>query len=252
MMRRLTLAIAALSLLSQGAAAGWYQVDNYEGTLGPNAIHLSLQTYDFGSGITVEGSYFLEGQKVPAVVYGHSLDGKIRLCEIADDAEFDSKLIQGSATPFDTSDCPIALEIGDDGLVGTWVADGASHAITLAKVASLDDTGDGTVVGTVIIPFWDHTSSHMFSGIYAQGDTGICMESLRLINKQTSQVDQEISFDDNDLCAAGTVMTQIYRNVETYDDSTGRAVLVSFADGRWGYEVDYRVDPVTGLLSPAP
>lgn len=251
-MRRLTLAIAASALFSQNATAGWYHVDNYEGTVGPIMIHLSLQSYDFGSGITVEGSYFVEGQNVPAVVYGQSHDGEIRLCEIADEAEFDSKLIQGSATPFDTSDCPITLEIDNGGAVGTWQSDGASYVVTLRKVASLDDTAEGEITGTVAIPFWDQTSSHMFSGIYTQTDAGICMESLRLINKQTSQVEQEISFDDDDQCGAGTVMTQIYQGVETYDDGKALVVSVNFADGRWGYEVDYQVDPATGLLSPAP
>lgn len=251
-MRRLTLAIAALLLFSQSAAAGWYRVDNYEGTVGPYAIHLSLQTYDFGSGITVEGSYFVEGQNSPAVVYGLAVDGKIKLCEIADKAEFESKLVQGSTTPFDMSACPIVLDLDDSGAVGTWEIGGKGHAVALGKVAGLDDTGEGVVVGAVAIPFWDHTASHMFSGVYSQTDAGICMERLQVIDKRTSQVAQEISFDDDDLCGAGTVMTQIYRNVETYDDGATELVSVNFADGRWGYAVDYLVDPLTGLLSPAP
>lgn len=251
-MRRLTLAIAALLLFSQSAAAGWYRVDNYEGTVGPDVIHLSLQTYDFGSGITVEGSYFIDGHNSPAVVYGQAADGKIRLCEIADEVEFESKLVQGSAIPFDMSDCPIVLDMDANGAVGIWGVGGDGHAVALRKVASLDDTGEGTITGTVAIPFWDHTASHMFSGRYTQTDIGICMEELQVINKQTSQVDQEISFDEDDLCGAGAVMTQIYQNVEIYSDGATELVSVNFADGRWGYAMDYLVDPATGLLSPVP
>ncbi|MNT71641.1 hypothetical protein D3C72_2101480 [compost metagenome] len=76
------------------------------------------------------------------------------------------------------------------------------------------------------------------------------MERLQVINRATSQVDQEIAFADDDLCNAGTVMTQIYQNVETYRDGDADIVSVNFADSRMGYAVDYLVDPVTGLLSP--
>ncbi len=249
-MKRTALAIAALLLLSQSASAGWYRVQNYQGAVGPNVVQLSLQTYEFGSGITVEGSYFIEGENKPVVIYGQAFDNRLQLCEIADEAEFESKLVQGSSTPVDTSACPIVLEIEGDKAVGFWEIGGESHAVTLREVASLDDTDTGAIDGTVAIPFWDHTASHRFSGIYAQTNDGvICMERLLVINRATSQVDQEIAFEDDDLCAAGTVMTQIYRNVETYGDTDAEMVSVNFADGRWGYTVDYLVDPVTGLLS---
>ena len=52
-------AVFCLLMQSGNAVAGWYQVENYEGSVGPNPVHLSLQRYaSFGSGITVEGSYF--------------------------------------------------------------------------------------------------------------------------------------------------------------------------------------------------
>ena len=251
-MKRTALTIAALLLLCQGAAAGWYRVANYQGAVGPNVVQLSLQTYDFGSGITVEGSYFFEGENKPVVVYGQDRDGTIELCEIADDAEFESKLVQGSTTPFDIAGCPIVLEVEDDKITGFWDIGGENHAVILREVGSLDDTDAGEITGTVAIPFWDYTTSHRFSGVYARNSDGfICMERLQVINRTTSQVDQEIVFDDDELCSAGTVMTQIYRNVETYGEAGAETVSVNFSDGRAGYAVDYLVDPVTGLLSPA-
>ena len=60
-----------LLVLSGKAFAGWYQVKNYEGSIGPNPVHLSLQRYDgFGSGITVEGSYFYDAKQSPIALYG--------------------------------------------------------------------------------------------------------------------------------------------------------------------------------------
>ncbi|TPN60374.1 hypothetical protein FJ981_02250 [Mesorhizobium sp. B1-1-4] len=64
-------AFFCLLLLSQKAVAGWYHVENYEGSIGPDPVHLSLQTYDsFGSGITVEGSYFYDAGQSPIALYG--------------------------------------------------------------------------------------------------------------------------------------------------------------------------------------
>ncbi|WP_206534608.1 hypothetical protein, partial [Mesorhizobium sp. M7D.F.Ca.US.004.03.1.1] len=58
-------------LLTGEAFAGWYQVENYEGSIGAKPVHLSLQRYDsFGSGITVEGNYFYDAKQIPIAVYG--------------------------------------------------------------------------------------------------------------------------------------------------------------------------------------
>jgi hypothetical protein len=82
-------AISCVLLLSGKAAAGWYHVENYEGSIGSRPVHISLQTYDgFGSGITVEGSYFYDAKQSPMAVFGKLNGTRLALCEISNDKEF--------------------------------------------------------------------------------------------------------------------------------------------------------------------
>jgi hypothetical protein len=100
MSRGFMAAVFYLLLLSEKAVAGWYQVENYEGPIGANPVHVSLQRYaSFGSGITVEGSYFYDAKQSPIAIYGKADGSKLALCEIADDKEFQRVLIMGSKTP---------------------------------------------------------------------------------------------------------------------------------------------------------
>lgn len=238
--------IACLLLLSGNAVAGWYHVENYVGFVGPDAIHFSIQKYDsFGSGITAEGSYFKDATRSPVAIYGKANGNKLQLCEIADDKEFHQKIIMGSKTPFDTSACPLSLDLNDRGAAGTWTRGTTKYPVTLKKVAMLDDTGAGKVEGTIEIPFWAQTRKHMFSGIYTSRETGICMEALQVIDKRSKKVDQTIHFKDDDICNSGTLMTPIYMNVEK-DTDTGDAIYVNFSNNSAGYSIDYEYDRKSG------
>src|SRR5690606_23743830 len=110
LMRKNLMVPIVLMLLSGQAAAGWYHVENYQGLLGPHPIHLSLQTYSqFGSGITVEGSYFYDAKQSPITLYGKMNGTKLELCEISDKATFDRIIVMGSKTPVDTAGCSFSL-----------------------------------------------------------------------------------------------------------------------------------------------
>lgn len=232
-------AVFFVLLLSQKAAAGWYQVENYEGFIGPNPVHLSLQRNDsFGSGITVEGSYFYDAKQSPIAVYGKINGTSVSLCEIADDKEFDRVLVMGSKTPVDTTGCPFSFDIDESGATGAWSKGADKHPVTLKKVASLDDTGDGKIDGTVEIPFWAQTATDRFAGIYANTGAGICMEKLLVISKRSKKVVQEIAFDDED-CDAGMLMTPIYMNVQKQTEKTFEIISVNFRGGGAGYTMDY-------------
>ncbi|RWM26410.1 hypothetical protein [Mesorhizobium sp.] len=238
-------AVGCLLLLSQKAFAGWYQVENYEGSIGPNPVHLSLQRYaSFGSGITVEGSYFYDAKQSPIAIYGKADGPELTLCEIADDKEFQRIVVMGSKTPVDTTGCPLFLDLSESGATGTWSKGADKFPVTLKKVASLDDTGEGRIAGTVEIPFWAETATDRFAGIYATSDAGICMTKLQIINKKKKKVVQEIGFDDED-CNAGMSTTPIYMNVEKWVQGGKDIISVNFGGGKFAGADDYVFNPKT-------
>lgn len=245
MRTRFVLALICLLLPIQKAAAGWYHVENYEGFLGPFAIHLSLQTYDnFGSGITVEGSYFYDGKQSPIALYGKASGSRLALCEIPDNNEFNRIIIVGTKTPIGITGCSFSIDLNESGATGTWSQHAIKYPVTLKKVASLDDTGGGKIDGAVAIPFWAQTATNMFSGIYTSTGSGICMEKMQIINKGSKKVDQEIDFDKND-CNAGMLMTPIYLNVQKFSKKGSDVISVNFRNGGAGYATDYIFDSKT-------
>ena len=250
MMKRLLITVACLLPFAGNAVAGWYQVDNYEGELGKSSIQFSMQTYDFGSGITVEGSYYDKAGNSPIALYGKISGTKVQLCEISNDEELDRVVVQGSTTPFDTSKCPISLTLSDDGATGTWKKGGSDHPVVLRKIASLDDTAEANIDGNVAIPFWAQTDTHMFRGIYTNTSNGLCMEKVEIVNKSTGHIDQEIAFA-NDVCNAGMVMTPIYMNIQKWVDAGVDIMSVNFLDNRGGYSEDYAYDKASRNFSKA-
>ncbi|UVC09126.1 hypothetical protein IHQ71_00350 [Rhizobium sp. TH2] len=243
-MRTFIFAVVGLFILSGQAFAGWYQIENYEGFIGDKPVHFSLQKYDgFGSGITVEGVYFEDAKRSPIPVYGTVKGDSVRLCEISNEHEFQKILIIGSKTGVDTEQCPFLLKVDTLGATGARNDGAAWQPITLKKVAALDDTSDALMTGTVEIPFWAQTANQMFSGVYQKSASGICMTKLRVINKASGAVDQEIGFPD-DPCDAGMVMTPIYLNVEKFIDQSTNGISIHHRDGGMGYSQTYEFDPL--------
>ncbi|TPN81810.1 hypothetical protein FJ987_21960 [Mesorhizobium sp. CU2] len=231
-----------LALTGQ-AAAGWYQVKNFEGSVGPSPVHLSLQRYDsFGSGITVEGSYFYDAKQSPIALYGKSEGTKLTLCEIADDKELDRVLVMGSKTPIDATGCPLSLDLHESGATGIWVKGSEKVPVVLKQVAALDDTAEAKINGIVEIPFWVQTATHRLAGVYTKTDAGICMTKLQVISKKTRKAVQSIRFDDED-CNAGMLMTPIYLNVQKQGEEI---ISVNFRGGNGGYTTEYGFSPKTG------
>jgi len=243
------LAVTCLSPSSVAAAtAGWYRVDNYVGSIGADPIHFSIQTYaDFGSGITAEGSYFSDAKQSPIAIYRRARGKTLELCEIPDDKALDRILWTGSKTPVDTAGCPFALDLRDGGATGTWTRGATIYLVALEKVATLDDTGETKVNGTVAIPFWAQTPRSMFSGIYENTKSGVCMRKLQIINKGDKTVEQELDFD-KDGCA-GTLMTAIYWNVEKRIENGADVISINFQDGGAGHATDYVFNRATRKYS---
>lgn len=231
--------LAGVLSFAGDAHAGWYRVENFEGRVGSDAIRLSLQRYEsFGSGITVEGSYYRQADQRPVPLYGKVAGDRLELCEITSEAELLKTIIQGSKTPVETTGCPLRLDVTSAGATGTWSRGAETIAVDLTRVAMLDDTGEGVLTGQVEVPFWAQTPTHLFIGIYEKTSAGICMTTLRVTNKATRKIDQEIAFPD-DPCDAGMLMTPIYLNVEKGDEDT---VFVNYRDGGMGFAKTFGFD----------
>lgn len=237
-------AVFCMLLLSGKAVAGWYHVENYEGSIGTKPVHFSLQRYDsFGSGITVEGSYFHDAGQSPIAIYGKADGARITLCEIADNKELERVLVIGSKTPVDTTGCPFSLDIGVDGATGSWSKGADTLPIQLKKVAAFDDTGEVKIDGAIEIPFWAQTARERFAGVYANTSAGFCMTKMYVIKKRNGKVVQEIAFKDDDACSAGMLMTSIYRNVEKWVEGGKDVISVNFSGGGAGHTEDYVFSP---------
>ena len=237
-------------LVSGNAYAGWYDVTNYVGKLGDDSVHLSLQHYDsFGSGITVEGSYYFDKHSVPVPLYGRSdSSGRLRLCEILDEKTFNEKLVVGTKLPVDMSNC--SFTISSDGLSGTWARGKEEKQVELKKVGSFKDSAGGTIDGVMEIPFWLKTAKHFFIGVYAREADRICLEKIHAVNINTRQVDQSLDFENED-CSAGFLMTPIYMNLSKYIGSKGEELFaIQHRGGGYGYQQEFIYEKKIGKYVP--
>ncbi|WP_181166193.1 hypothetical protein [Mesorhizobium sp. B2-5-13] len=232
--RRFISTVVCLLLLNAKAVAGWYHVENYEGFLGASPIHFSIQTYDsLGSAPKVDGSYFYDAKQIPIALYGTVSGTRFVLCEFSNDEEF------YQSPPINAARCPFSLDLKGNAVTGSWSKGTDRYPVTLKKIASLDDTGEAKIDGTVEIPFWAQTATDRFSGIYTNTSAGLCMEKVQVIKKSSRKVVQEITFADDDVCSAGMLMTTIYMNVQKWVEQGKDIISVNFQGGGAGTAVDY-------------
>ncbi|CAB3974433.1 putative lipoprotein [Burkholderia aenigmatica] len=221
--------------------AGWYEVVNYTGTIGNAPVHVSLQTYDAinrndAGRWRVDGSYYYDAHRKPIPLRGHrEPDGRMTLCEASPPTSTAESPVVPAASPSRPKPCPIALNIAGHAATGTWDDGRKTFPITLNEVGRLNDHDQDHLQldGTVDIPMWYHTKTHMLVGVYALSDgCGIAMQSLRAVNIATGRTERTIPL----ACDAGMVMTSIYANVT--DAQRPGHVTVEFRDNRMGYEQD--------------
>ncbi|MBN3825014.1 hypothetical protein G3O00_15500 [Burkholderia sp. Ac-20384] len=230
--------------------AGWYEVTNYTGTIGNAPVHVSLQTYDAinhndAGRWRVDGSYYYDAHRKPIPLQGHrEPDGRVTLCEASPPASNADSPVVPATSPSRPKPCPIALNVAGNAATGTWDDGRKTLPITLNEVGRLNDNDQDHLQldGTVDIPMWYRTKTHMLVGVYALSDKcGIAMQSLRAVNIATSRIDRTIPLD----CDAGMVMTSIYANVA--DARRAGYVSVEYRGGKMGYEQDVSL----GLTSPS-
>jgi hypothetical protein len=143
MYKIILLSILCVFSWSKNANAGWYQVNNYVGDIGDAPVHLSLQSYPFGSGTTVEGSYYYDRYKSIIPIYGKYDDGKLKLCEIP---KITDEMTMNADSAIKAGECPFTLTISENVAAGFWKKKNATYQVEIKKVASFDDTGDKSVM----------------------------------------------------------------------------------------------------------
>lgn len=199
------------------ASESWYVVDNYTGTIGKYPVHLSIQSYDFGSDVNVEGSYYYDYHNSPIVLFGKEKAGDIVLCEISGKENFERYIVSGDK--YDATTCPFRITKYGQTLKGEWKNKNINLDVTLSKVASMDKYNITSKNGELDVPFWGDTDKHSFIGIYKQGDDGVTINEIKVLSKDDGQVIQVINPQDNK-CDFGFYMTPIYQNVERFSSSS--------------------------------
>jgi len=238
-----------LLLFASYARAGWYEVKNYAGTIGGLPVHVSLQTFDYinhgePSQWLVEGSYYYDSLRIPIPLRGtRQTDGSMQLCEAAPPLSIGESPVVPAVSAEHLVPCKITLSFADDNVTGKWNDGKKELAVALHQVGSLNDTGSVRLDGSVEIPMWYHTKTHLLVGVYtSSADCPASMRHLRLINIATGRVDRDIPLE----CDAGMIITSIYANVS--NGPTKNKVIVGFQRGRMGIDkvVDIRVRAARG------
>ncbi|RDU99294.1 hypothetical protein [Trinickia dinghuensis] len=250
MKRKLNFSWSCLILLAaaSSAHAGWYEIENYAGTIGSLPVHLSLQTYDEVDRNEpgqwhVDGSYYYDAHRIPIPLQGkRQPDGTMQLCEAIEPASFSDSPKVPAPSATHPVPCPIALKVSGTEASGEWRDGKNVLPIALHQVGSLNDTDPQhlRVTGVVEIPMWHHTKTHLLLGVYESSkDCPLSMVRLRLVNIKSGRIDREMTFP----CGAGIVATPIYANV--YRAKNPRYVTVISQGGYhdMGDEKDVAVEP---------
>ncbi|MFI8418643.1 hypothetical protein ACQKDS_19755 [Serratia sp. NPDC078593] len=199
------------------ASESWYVVDNYIGTIGKHPVHLSIQSYDFGGGVNIEGSYYYDRYNSPIVLFGKESVGNITLCEISSKKEFERYIVSGDK--YDSTKCPFRIIKRNQILKGVWKNNNVKLDVVLSKVSSMNKSNVKSESGELDIPFWGDTEKHYFIGVYKQSGNKVIINKVKVINKNDGQVIQIINPQDED-CDFGFYMTPVYQNIERLSRSS--------------------------------
>lgn len=210
---KVALGVCALFITGSIQAANMpYVVNNYEGYIGKYPIHLSLQYYDFGKNVNVEGSYYYDNHRSPIPLYGVNESNSIVLCEAVSDDSFEKYIVQGEK--FEVSKCPFRLTRNPTGFVGEWHNERSTLKVDLKLTV---EARDGVISGNakaLDIPFWGQTKQHSFIGVYEASADGIVINKVNVVDKKSGKFIQVINPQMNG-CEFGSYMTSIFQNVET-------------------------------------
>lgn len=224
-------------LLSASTQAAYipYVVNNYEGYIGKYPVHLSLQYYDFGKNVNIEGSYYYNSHRSPIPLYGVNEPNIIVLCEAISNENFDRYIVQGEK--FEVSKCPFKLTRNSTGLLGEWRNEQSTLKVDLKETVGLSN---GVLNGTakkIDIPFWGQTKQHSFIGVYEASTDGIVINKVNVLDKKNGELTQVINPQLNG-CEFGLYMTSIFQNIE----KDGSQIRLNCYSTRSDVSVNYRLN----------
>lgn len=237
-----SLFFSLLLLTSYVNGAGWYKVKNYSGYIDKYPIHISLQHYkDFGSGLQFVGSYYYDSQLKPIPLYGrYNKDGNVELCEIHANVDFNSVFVQGTKEKIDTDSCQFLLTLSASGAIGEWRNKNIKLAINLKMIGNIGDANDVRISGIAEIPFWGQTQRHSFIGVYESSASGIEINKIKVLDKLFKKI--VYTFDPQEICEFGFIMTPIYMNVDGFYSTNAEQVILNCENPQGGDFVVYTID----------
>ncbi|WP_336215310.1 hypothetical protein [Enterobacter sp. P82] len=218
------------------ASSNWYVVKNYIGTIGKYPVHLSIQSYDFGKEVSIEGSYYYDRHRAPIALYGKDVSGVIELCEATTKENFEKYIASGDK--FDLSKCPLKVIKNGQELNGEWHDGKNKLEVSLRNVSSMDKTSIVSENGIVEIPFWGQTDKHSFIGIYEKDGADISIAKIKVLDKTNGNVIQVITPQKQE-CEFGFYMTPIYQNVEGFNNNS---IYLNCYSTRADVIVNYKFD----------
>ncbi|CAI1009241.1 Uncharacterised protein [Serratia rubidaea] len=215
------------------ARESWYVVDNYTGTIGKYPVHLSIQSYAFGSDVNIEGSYYYDHHNSPIVLFGKEKDGDIVLCEIFSKEDFEKYIVSGDK--YNATECPFRITKHGQVLKGEWKNKNVKLDIVLSKFSSMNESNITSKNGELDVPFWGQTDKHSFIGVYEKDKDGVVINKIKVISKENGHVVQIINIQDK-RCDFGFHMTPIYQNMEKFSNSS---ILLNCNSTNSEIEIEY-------------
>lgn len=208
-MRFLIIIIGALLSFNALSKKDWYEVQNYKGFVGVYPIELSIQKYNFGSGVNIKGSYFYNKKMTPIALFGKKLNDELTICEVHGVKDYEDYIVNG--VMFNPEKCEFKLLVSDNNLNGSWSSNGKEYDV---KLTATNSWVNGALTGeSLIIPFWGSDAGYSFFGVYKAQKGELIINEINVIEKKNAKVIQTIN-PQSDKCDFGFYMTAIYQNLE--------------------------------------
>lgn len=200
--------VTCLFSISTFADNTWYSIRNFEGSVGPYPIAMSIQYID-NSKENIMGSYFYKNRSTPIPLHGLIKDDFITMCEVSGSKDYSQEIIQGD--DFYPEKCEFNLRVNGKELIGSWVKNTKKFDVKLTLMQSWDKkylTGD-----SLRIPYWGSDDDYAFFGVYKEKGGKLSVNDIEVVEKKTGDVIQHIN-PQSDKCEFGFYMTYVYQNIE--------------------------------------